>query len=63
MTLIEILVIIACVLIVGSVIVVSIINKVKGKSSCGCDCSSCSSCCNCKTEEKVKNFKISRNEK
>ena len=38
---IEIIVIIACVLIVGGVIVTSIINKKKGKTSCGCDCSNC----------------------
>lgn len=48
MKLIEILVIIACVLIVGGVIAMAIVNKKKGKSSCGCDCSSCSSCGSCK---------------
>ena len=42
---IEIIVIIACVLIVGGVLITSIINKKKGKSSCGCDCSTCSSSC------------------
>ena len=48
MTLIEIIVIIACVLIVGGVTITTIINKMKGKSSCGCDCSSCSRCSACK---------------
>ncbi len=41
---IEVIVIIACVLIVGGVIATSIINKKKGKTSCGCDCSKCSGC-------------------
>ncbi len=46
MTFIEILVIIACVLIVGGVITSSIVKKIKGKPSCGCgcDCSSCKGC-------------------
>ncbi len=46
MSLIEILVIVACVAIVGSVIVFSIINKKKGKTSCGCDCANCTKCKN-----------------
>ena len=46
MTPLEIIVIIACVLIVGGVIVTSIINKKKGKNSCGCDCKNCSMACN-----------------
>ncbi len=56
MTPIEIIVIIACVLIVGGVIAHSIINKKKGKTSCGCDCSNCSSCkrCDKNTEKKDK---------
>lgn len=54
MQLIEIIVIIACVLIVGGVIVASVLNKIKGKSSCGCDCSSCKGCSSCKS---VKNNK------
>ena len=37
----EILVIIACVLIVGGVIAKSIIDKTKGKTSCCGDCSKC----------------------
>lgn len=44
MTLIEIIVIISCALIVGGVIIKSIINKKKGKTSCGCDCANCSGC-------------------
>ncbi len=57
MSAIEIIVIITSVLIVGGVFLCSIINKKKGKTSCGCDCLSCSSCCNCKT----KNNDISEN--
>ena len=41
---IEIIVIIACVLIVGGVIVTSIINKKRGKTSCCGDCSKCKCC-------------------
>ncbi len=50
---IEIIVIIACILIVGGVMTTAIINKKNGKTSCGCDCKSCSSChsCNLKKEE------------
>ena len=48
---IEIIVIIACVLIVGGVIATSIINKKKGKNSCGCDCANCSSCSVCKNKK------------
>ncbi len=44
MEFIEIVVIIACVLIVGGVIASSIINKKKGKTSCGCDCANCKGC-------------------
>lgn len=46
----EIIVIIACVLIVGSVVATSIINKKKGKTSCGCDCSSCNCHCSCNSK-------------
>ena len=55
MTLIEILVIIACVLIVGGVILSTIINKKKGKTSCGCDCAHCSGCSSIKkkTEDDI----------
>ena len=53
MQLIEIIVIIACVLIVGGVILRQIVNKKKGKTSCGCDCSSCSYCSSCKKENKT----------
>ena len=44
MTLIEVVVIIACVLIVGGVILSAILNKKKGKTSCGCNCAHCSGC-------------------
>ncbi len=47
----EILLIVACVAIVVSVIVTSIINKKKGKTSCGCDCSSCSYCSSCNSKK------------
>ena len=50
---IEIIVIIACVLIVGGVIVMSIINKKKGKTSCGCDCGSCKGCLACNKSQKT----------
>ena len=49
---IEIIVIIACVLIVGGVITTAIINKKKGKSSCGSDCKLCSRHSCCKTNKK-----------
>ena len=52
MTLIEVLVIVACVLIVFGVIIKSIVDKKKGKTSCGCDCSKCSGCSSCKVEPK-----------
>ena len=63
MSLIEIIVIIASVLVVGGVITMAIINKKKGKSSCGCDCSSCSSCCSCKSKNKENTSEISQNGK
>ncbi len=47
---IEIIVIIACVLIVGGVIAKSIVNKIKGKNSCGCGCD-CSTCKGCSTKK------------
>jgi len=52
MTLIEILVIIGCVVIVGGVIITSIINKKKGKTSCGCGCADCSKCSHCASKPK-----------
>ena len=51
MTPIEIIVIIGCVLIVGGVITTSIINKKKGKTTCGC-CSDCSKCKCCSSKGK-----------
>ena len=50
MTFIEIFVIVACVVIVVGVIAKSFINRKKGKTSCGCDCSSCSKCSYCKSQ-------------
>ena len=52
MTLLEILVIVFASLIVIGVLVVSIINKKKGKSSCGCNCSACKNRCACKKNDK-----------
>ena len=49
---IEIIVIIACVLIVGGVIAKAIFDKKRGKTSCGCDCSKCASCQSCKSYNK-----------
>ena len=46
----EILTIVICVAIVVSTIVISIINKKKGKNSCCGNCSSCRSCASCKNE-------------
>lgn len=58
MEFIEIIVIIACILIVGGVIIKSIIDKKKGKTSCGCDCSSCSrNCSRCGDTDKKENIK------
>ena len=48
---IEIIVIIASVLIVGGVIAKSIIDKKKGKNSCGCNCVNCSKGCAYKKQE------------
>ena len=47
----EIILIIACVGIVVSVAITSIINKKKGKTSCGCNCSNCKYSSNCKTNK------------
>ena len=44
----EILVIVLSVLIVVGVIVKSVIDKKRGKSPCGCDCSKCSCGCSSK---------------
>ena len=51
---IEIIVIIACVLIVGGVIFKAVYDKKKGKTSCGCDCSKCYGCSACKESQKDK---------
>ena len=49
---IEIIVIVVCALIVIGVITMSIINKKKGKTSCGCNCANCKNSCSKKGEEK-----------
>ena len=41
--------------VVASVVISSIIAKKKGKSGCGCDCSSCSACSACRKTEEDKN--------
>lgn len=46
----EIILIVACVAIVVGVVVATIVRKVKGKSSCGCDCESCGLCCHCTSQ-------------
>ena len=42
------------ILLLCSVIISSIINKKKGKTSCGCDCSKCSRCLSCKENKNDK---------
>lgn len=44
MNLIDIIIIALCVVFSIFVIIKSIINKKKGKTSCGCNCSNCQSC-------------------
>lgn len=42
----EIILVVACALIVASVTIIMIVRKKKGKPSCGCgDCLHCSACC------------------
>ncbi len=49
----EIVIVVVCSLFVIGVITASIINKKKGKTSCGCGCTDCSACkSNCKTKNK-----------
>jgi len=45
MSALEIIVIIISILIVSLVTIFFIINKKKGKSSCGCNCANCSKSC------------------
>ncbi len=42
----DIIIIIGCALAVIGAIVSTILNKKRGKTSCGCDCANCSGCCN-----------------
>lgn len=44
MSLVDILIIVACALFVAVVVIVTVIAKKKGKSSCGCDCANCTLC-------------------
>lgn len=54
MNAIDYIIIIGCVAFVIGVIIMSINNKKKGKTSCGCDCAHCSGCINkIKTEEQT----------
>ena len=46
----EILLIIACGLIIISAVITAIVRKVKGKTSCGGDCGCCSGCSHCKSD-------------
>lgn len=46
----EVVLIIACALIVVSAVITAIVRKVKGKTSCGGDCGYCSSCSHCKCD-------------
>lgn len=45
----DIILIIACSLIVVGVIISAIVRKVKGKTHCGGDCGCCSGCSHCKS--------------
>lgn len=48
----EILIIVLAAAFVLGVIIMSLIRKKQGKSSCGCDCSGCSGCSACKGKDK-----------
>lgn len=50
----EILLIIACAVIVVCAVVTAIVRKVKGKTDCGGDCCSCCGCSHCKVESRQK---------
>lgn len=49
----EIILIVACALIVVSAIATAIIRKAQGKSSCGGDCANCCACAHCKSDKSV----------
>lgn len=49
------LVLAVVILIAGAIIYKLVKDKKKGKSSCGCDCSSCGACCPYGTAEKQDN--------
>ena len=48
----EIILIIACALIVVGVAIAAIVRKVKGKPGCDCDCGCCSGCTHCAEQNK-----------
>lgn len=50
----EIILIVACALIIISAVGTAIIRKVKGKPSCGGDCGYCERCSRCNTNEALK---------
>ena len=54
MTLADILITIGLVFVVGVAITVMVLNKKRGKNSCGCDCANCSKCNACNTKLKDK---------
>lgn len=49
----EILLIVACALIVLSALITAIVRKARGKSSCGDDCGCCSGCSCCRSRVKA----------
>lgn len=55
---IEIIILAVVILIFIVTILTAIIRKKKGKTSCGCDCSSCyGGCSGCKAKNKIQNVK------
>ena len=62
MSALEIIVIIISILIVSLVTIFSIINKKKGKSSCGCNCQNCSKTCTYKEKNKKCYIKYKKKE-
>lgn len=49
MNLVDVIIIAIAVVVVVGTIVLGIINKKKGKTSCGCNCAECSKCSHCPT--------------
>ena len=52
MTLADILITVGLVALVGIAVTVMVLNKKRGKTSCGCDCSTCAKCNACNTKPK-----------